>query len=171
MPYVKISDPNIIDVAAWHQVINVVNQHSDSINAITNNFGVQGSGVVNWNGENDVVHEFTPGSQKMLYGRNKLDTADMESTTGDHTFYFDVDFADPVSGTGSFSARPIVTATISFGSTVTPPPVTNANIVCTIMAITKDNFRVRVTAANSLVSKVVKLTGFFYVNWTAIGPK
>ena len=38
MAYIKISDPNIIDLSAWHQVINVVNQHSDSITAITNNF-------------------------------------------------------------------------------------------------------------------------------------
>ena len=51
MPYVKISDPNIIDLAAWHQVINVINQHSDTLSAITNNFGIQGTTVTDWNGE------------------------------------------------------------------------------------------------------------------------
>ena len=39
MPYVKISDPSIIDLAAWHNVITVVNQHDDLLTAITNNYG------------------------------------------------------------------------------------------------------------------------------------
>ena len=43
MSYVKISDPAVIDLAAWHQVISVVNQHSDTITAITNNFGANQS--------------------------------------------------------------------------------------------------------------------------------
>ena len=43
MAYVKISDPNIIDIAAWQQMVNVVNQHTDSITAITNNFNGVGS--------------------------------------------------------------------------------------------------------------------------------
>lgn len=171
MPYVKISDPNIIDVAAWQQVINVVNQHSDSINAITNNFGVQGSGIVNWNSDNDVVHEYTPGSQKMLYGRTRLDTTTMESRDGDHLFWFDIDFQDYVTGTGSFSARPIITATISTGNDTDTPSLTNAHAICTVVKATKDGFRVRLVDARSTTTKVVKLTGYFYVNWTAIGPK
>lgn len=171
MPYVKISDPNIIDVAAWHQVINVVNQHSDSINAITNNFGVQGSGVVNWNSDNDIVHEYTPGSQKMLYGRNKIDTSTADNTVGNHTYYIDIDFYDETTGAGAFSGMPIVTSTISFKSTTTPPPTASANIVCTLLAITNEGFRVRVTNARSTTSNPIPLLGVFYVNWTAIGPK
>ena len=171
MPYVKISDPNIIDVAAWHQVVNVVNQHSDSINAITNNFGVQGTGLVNWNDDNDVVHEFTPGSQKMLYGRSKLSVASMDSRDGEHMFWLDIDFQDYVTGAGSFSARPIITATISTNNESDPPSLTDSHAICTVVKATKDGFRVRLVDARSTTTKVVKLSGTFYLNWTAIGPR
>jgi len=171
MPYVKISDPNIIDVAAWHQVVNVVNQHSDSINAITNNFGVQGTGLVNWNGDNDVVHEFTPGSQRMLYGRSKLSVASMDSRDGQHMFWLDIDFQDYVTGAGSFSARPIITATISTNNESDPPSLTDSHAICTVVKATKDGFRVRLVDARSTTTKVVKLSGTFYLNWTAIGPR
>lgn len=174
MPYVKISDPNIIDVAAWQQVINVVNQHSDSINAITNNFGVQGSGVVNWNSDNDVVHEYTPGSQKMLYGRTRLDPATMDSTDNDHMFWFDIDFQDYLTGTGSFSARPIITATVSTGNATDEPSLTNSQVICTVVKATKDGFRVRLVNSRSVsdsATKVIPITSPLFVNWTAIGPK
>jgi hypothetical protein len=72
MPYIKISDPNIIDLSSWHQVINVVNQHSDSITAITNNFGAQGTGTTDWDSSADYAHEFDAGSQKIIYGRTKV---------------------------------------------------------------------------------------------------
>lgn len=171
MPYVKISDPNIIDVAAWHQVINVVNQHSDSINAITNNFGVQGTGIVNWNSDNDVVHEYTAGSQKMLYGRTKLDTATMDSRDNKHMFWLDIDFQDYVTGAGSFSARPIITASISTGNDATPPGLNNSHAICTVVKATKDGFRIRLVDARSTTTKPVPLVNYFYLNWTAIGPK
>jgi hypothetical protein len=116
MPYIKISDPNIIDLAAWHQVINVINQHSDSITAITNNFGAQGTGAADWNSSKDVASEFDPGSQRIVYGRTKVDSTLMDGTTGDHMMYLKVDIVDPVTGTKAFSANPIVTATAVFGS-------------------------------------------------------
>ena len=171
MPYIKISDPNIIDLAAWHQVINVINQHSDSITAITNNFGAQGSGVTDWNGEINIAHEYDPGSQKILYGKFKLDTTTASSTNNDHMFYADIDLIDPVSGTASFSAKPIITATATFGSTTTPPPTTSANVVCTIIRVQEDQFRVRVVNARSTTTNAIPLTGYFYITWMAIGPK
>lgn len=171
MPYVKISDPNIIDLSAWHQVINVVNQHSDSLNAITNNFGVQGSGAVDVNSTPVYALEYNPGAFKMLYGRTKINTADASHTTGKHMFYIDVDFSDSTSGTTGFSARPIITATAYFGSTVTPPPVTDANIAVTVIAANTDGFTVRVVDTRSTPTNPVELTGYFYINWTAIGPR
>jgi hypothetical protein len=172
MPYVKISDPNIIDVAAWHQVINVVNQHSDSINAMTNNFGVQGSGTVSWNSDNDTVHEYTPGSQKMLYGRTKLDTSVMEEINNNQIFYGTVTFEDQISGTGSFSSRPIITGTLQFGhSSIEALDDTNHNAVFNLFAVTKDGFSFRVTRATSTSAAPSKLTGSFYLCWNALGPK
>jgi hypothetical protein len=73
MPYVKISDPNTIDLASWQQVVNVVNQHSDSINAITNNFGAQNPVQPNLDGTEDFAYEYDPNSQKLIYGRTLID--------------------------------------------------------------------------------------------------
>jgi hypothetical protein len=176
MPYIKISDPNIIDLAAWHQVINVINQHSDSITAITNNFGAQGSGSTEWNGANDIANEYDPGSQKIIYGKTKV-SSEMSSVSNEHMMYVEIDFADAVSGATAFSAKPVITATASFGSTANPPVPSagKENVICTVSAIQPDKFILRLVNAQSTAAKPVKLfTGagqYFYVSWMAIGPK
>lgn len=171
MPYIKISDPNIIDLAAWHQVINVINQHSDSITAITNNFGVQGSGYADWNGSTDLAVEYDPGSQKIIYGKVKIDTTTASSRDSDHMYYAEIDFVDSNSGTVVFGAKPIITVTATFTSTATPPSNANANIVCTVIKVAEDKFTVRMVNARSTTGTPVKLTGSFYISWMAIGPK
>lgn len=181
MPYVKISDPSTIDLASWHQVVNVVNQHSDSINAITNNFGIQGNGAIDWNnGSEDFSYEYDPGSQKMLFGRTKIDARTVvgndnnedktDATTGDHMFYADIIFEDTSSGTGAFSAKPVITATARFGST-DETSTTNANVVVTVIAVTNEKFTVRMVNARSTEATPIPLTSYFYINWVAIGPK
>lgn len=175
MAYIKISDPNVIDLAAWQQVINVVNQHSDSITAITNNFGIQGSGETNWNGDSDLSHEYDPGSQKIVYGKNKFDptsseiTATVASNNVKHVYYGTVTFQDDVSGASSFDAPPIITATIQNTQSTEVP--WNAHIVITTVAVTKSGFTYRVTNPNSTSSVGIAITGTFFVNWMAIGPK
>jgi hypothetical protein len=177
MPYIKISDPNIIDLAAWHQVINVINQHSDSLTAITNNFGAQGSGVADWNGSADVAKEYEPGSQRIVYGRTKIDSSQMDAALGDHMMYLKVDIVDPVTGTKAFSAKPIVTATAVFGATAYPPQTSagRENVICTISAVEDDQFVLRLVNARSTSSVKVPLftasNQAFYINWIAIGPK
>jgi hypothetical protein len=173
MPFVKISDPNIVDLAAWQQVINVVNQHTDSINAITNNFGVSASasGPVDWNADNDVVHEYNSGTEKLLYGRFKINTVDNDSNINDgQIFYGTINFIDD--GTTAFSARPIVTATMQFGhADIAALDDRNHNIICNIFAVTDSKFEYRVTRATSTDAEPDPLTGFFYISWQAIGPK
>jgi hypothetical protein len=172
MPYIKISDPNTIDLAAWHQVVNVVNQHSDSITAITNNFGVQGNSSVDWNGAEDFSYEYDPGSQKMIYGRTRIDTETASSTTGDHMYYADISFASTGSGTSGFSARPIINVTARLGSNETSPPtLANPNIVATVTAVQEDQFTVRLVNARSTTTNPITLNGSFYINWIAVGPK
>jgi hypothetical protein len=172
MPYIKISDPNTIDLASWQQVVNVVNQHSDSINSITNNFGVQNTNNPEWNGGSsspDFSYEYEPSSQKILYGRTKIDTTTADSTAGDHMFYAEISFAG--GGAASFSARPIITATARFGNEV-ETSTTNANVVVTVIDVTPDSFFVRLVNARSVSNgTIVPLTSFFYINWIAIGPK
>jgi hypothetical protein len=169
MPYVKISDPNIIDLAAWHQVINVINQHSDSINSITNNFGTTGTGSIDWNADADGVHEFTPGSEKILYGKTRVDFSGSNkasSNPNDEIFYGDISFGDHVSGTTVFSAKPIITATIQFGNTSFFS--TDSNIVFNIWNVTQDQFSFRLSRGTDNPDP---LTGHCYINWQAIGPK
>jgi hypothetical protein len=174
MPYVKISDPNVIDLAAWHQVINVVNQHSDSISSITNNLGGESLENIDWNGENNFVNQFDPGAQKILYGRNKLDTNVLSSTEADdQIFYGDIPF--DVNGASAFAAKPIVTATIQFGhASIGALDDKSHDIIFNIFAVTEQKFSFRVTRAISKpggVNPPAKLTGFFYLNWSATGPK
>jgi len=172
MAFVKISDPNIIDLAAWHQVINVVNQHTDSINAITNNFGVQGSTSVDWNSDNDVTHEFSSGPQKMLYGRTKINTASASYKHNKQFFYGEISFAPSGSGTTAFSAKPVITGTIQFGhANIDALDDTDHNIIVTIFAVTESKFSYRVTRATSTGTTPAALTGYFYLNWHAMGPK
>jgi hypothetical protein len=173
MPYVKISDPNVIDLAAWHQVINVVNQHSDSISSITANLG-DSLDTIDWNGENNFVNQFDPGAQKILYGRTKLDTAVLSSTEADdQIFYGDIPFA--VNGATSFGAKPIVTATIQFGhSNIGALDDKSHDVIFNIFAVTEEKFSFRVTRAISKpggVNPPAVLTGYFYLNWSATGPK
>jgi hypothetical protein len=173
MPYVKISDPNVIDLAAWHQVINVVNQHSDSISSITANLG-DSLDTIDWNGENNFVNQFDPGAQKFLFGRNKFNTDDISSTENDdQILYADIPFA--VNGATSFAAKPIITATIQFGhATIGSLDDKNHNIILNIFGVTQEKFSFRVTRATSKpggVNPPAKLTGYFYINWSAVGPK
>jgi len=172
MPFVKISDPNIIDLAAWQQVINVVNQHTDSINAITNNFGVSASasGPVDWNGDNDVVHEFNSGTEKILYGRFKITIATDATDYNDQLVHGTIPFVDD--GTTVFSARPIVNATVQFGhNSYNNLDDTNYNAIVHIFAVTAEKFEYRISRA--LINQVSpdELTGSFYISWQAIGPK
>jgi len=189
MPYIKISDPNIIDLAAWHQVINVINQHSDSISAITNNFGIQGSGATDWSGETEICEEFNAGSQKILYGKYRIDTratvggdpnpnvsADEENGL---MFYAEIEFANEISGAKGFKEKPIVTVTAAAPREEVDPTnmvTTNAELVCTVIGVTKDSFYVRIVRARDVDSPTVinantKPESFFNINWTAIGPK
>ena len=172
MPFVKISDPNIIDLAAWQQVINVVNQHTDSINAITNNFGVSASasGPVDWNGDNDVVHEFNSGTEKILYGRFKITIANDATEYNDQMVHGTISFVDD--GTTVFSARPIVNATVQFGhSTFSALDDSNYNAIVHVFAVTAEKFEYRISRALINQTNPDELTGSFYISWQAIGPK
>jgi hypothetical protein len=173
MPYIKISDPNIIDLTSWHQVINVVNQHSDTISAITNNFGAQGTGVTDWNGATDFAHTFDVGTQQILYGKHKIVVSTLigagKITTNSNIIYDSIDYQDANSGAKDFSQKPIITATSQHNSTTIVSD--NANVICTIFNVTTTGFSVRLKDARSTESSAVPLTGTFYINWIAIGPK
>lgn len=171
MPFVKISDPNIIDLAAWHQVVNVVNQHTDSINAITNNFGVQASGQVDWNSDNNVVHEYNPGTEKILYGRFLVNTTDnTDNIENEQIFYGEISFIED--GATAYAARPIVNATLQFGhQDISLLDDKNHNLVLHIFGVTSEGFKYRVSRAVLNSNPSNKINGSFYISWQATGPK
>jgi hypothetical protein len=170
MPYIKISDPNIIDLSAWHQVINVVNQHSDSLTAITNNFGTNGTGTLDWTG-NYYANEFNSGNQKIIYGRTFASIVSGRATNYDSattTYYGQVLFADSTSGTSGFKSIPIITATGYTGNvTGSTPSNVNNDIVITIYNVTVDGFYYRVFRTGTTKT----ITGDIHINWIAIGPR
>ena len=177
MAYVQISDPNIIDLSAWHEVINVVNQHSYSLAAITDNFGASTAATVGWSTSDDLAVTFVMGSQKIVYGRTRVDFSGdnkAERRNGDNLFYGDIVFGGTTGSTG-FASTPIVTTTIQYGygdpATLPSNSDNNANTTCTIFNLDKTGFSFRVMNPRSVQGHVVALTGHLYINWTAIGPK
>lgn len=174
MAYVTISDPNIIDLAAWHEVINVVNQHSNALSAITDNFGATSSAAVGWDSASDLAVSFVMGSQKIVYGRTRVDFsgADIaQDRNNKNLFYGDILFSGDTGSTG-FSAKPIVTTTIQYGSTdITSTTDATANTTCTIYGVDKLGFSFRVMNPRSVQGNPIPLTGHLYINWVAIGPK
>jgi len=175
MPYIKISDPNTIDLASWQQVVNVVNQHSDSINAITNNFGAQSTVTDAWDGTADFAYEYDPGSQKIIYGRTRIDPATVTQSENDYVNNEIIEFSQ--NGTEVFSAQPIVNVTGRFGGS-NPLSDNNADIIVTVILTTPSSFTARIVNARSKKTtstgavSVQALDNFpFYINWVAVGPK
>jgi len=160
MAYVKISDPNIIDLAAWHQVINVVNQHTDSINAITNNFGTAGN--IDWTSSN-YSHKYDPGSQNIIFGRAISTSGDTPSS---NIYYNTVTYANPTTGVNAFSATPIVTATVFSGNTSGTVSTANDDIAISVYNVNATSFSYRLFRTGTTKA----ITGTVYINWVAIGP-
>ena len=161
MSYIKISDPNIIDLAAWHQVINVVNQHSDSITSLTNNFGL--SSTVDWTSPS-LSHQFDPASQNIIFGRATSTSSDTPSS---NVYYNTVTFANATTGASSFSAAPIVTASVYSGNTSGAVNTANVDTMISVYNVTATSFSYRLFRAEGTKA----ITGTVYVNWMAIGPK
>jgi hypothetical protein len=177
MPYVKISDPNTIDLASWQQVVNVVNQHSDSINAITNNFGAQAPAESAWSTTEDFAYEYDPNSQKIITGRTRLDPTDASFFTvaADYINYKDVSFTQV--GATAFSSAPTVVVTGRHSSTL-ETLTNNLDIMVTVQEVTNTGFTIRIVNARSKKNTETgtitaqELDPFvFYVNWIALGPK
>lgn len=155
MPYVKISDPNIIDIAAWHQVISVVNQLSDSVAALTNDFGISYEPDYTSNGEYSV--QFDNSSQKIISGVNKINSAN-ENTN--NTYHEYVEFQN------AFASRPVVTATVFSGNqsgTLTQLPDT----IVSVYSVDNEGFNIKVRRADGTA---LNSQGVF-INWIAVGPR
>jgi len=174
MAYIKISDPNIVDLSAWHQVIAVVNQHSDSITAITNNFGASSIGS-NWTSYG-YSHLYDPGSQSIIYGRESVvENWTAGSADGTTIYYGNVTFANPTTGVNSFSSIPVVTATLQFSTYQD-----DVDFICSVYGVTALGFNYRilrtrgglatVASPKTTLPAAIDSGKTFYLNWTAVGP-
>lgn len=174
MGYVKISDPNILDIAAWQQLINVVNQHSDSITALTNSFNGTSGGTTDWNASS-FSHVWDPGSQAMVYGKVTLVVATDGSVTSpagaqtlNKVYYGTASFSDStISSTFQFSSPPVVTATLYSGASSTTG-VSSTNSACnvTVYNVTTSGFSWRIASASTTAPK-----GTIPFYWQAVGPR
>ena len=180
MPYVKISDPQIIDLAAWQSVINVVNAHDDSILSLTNNMGSGSPTSIDYNGEADFVNTFNPGTQKILYGRTKILMSEMSVVPDSYgqVVYKTIDFNQD--GSTVFNARPIMTASIQFGHTsITSLGDKNYDVMFSLFNIGPSSFGFRINRsiatpdeANSAKrAAVIPANNSFFLNWSALGPR
>ena len=143
MPYVQIEDPAIIDVNSMHQIIQVVNEHSDSIAALTNNFGASSS-VTEQSGK-DWATTYDAGTQMIQFGRSVV-TSDGSGNVSE-VVSFAVDFA----------STPVVTAT-SYSNTAG-----NYDVNVSVRALSASGFTLEAQNAGA--------TSTFSINWIAIGSK
>jgi hypothetical protein len=159
MAYVKISDPNIIDISAWQQVINVVNQHSDAISSLTNNFGATFTPPP---AGTDWSYAFDLSSCLIYFGKGTMTLANTPtSRTEGGGFVYEETYSFP---TPPFSITPVVTATIQSSSITTR----NDDLSVTIFNVNSSGFSVRVLKAGGAALSGTSNT--FYIHWIAIGP-
>lgn len=180
MGYVKITDPNIIDISAWQQLINTVNQHSDSITALTNSFNGTSGNSTDWNASS-FSHVWDPGSQAIVYGKVTLvisenggvtssspSGAQISGSGSSGIYYGTASFSDPaVSSVFQFSSPPVVTSTLYAGASSTTVSSSLATAIITVNTVTTSGFNWRITGV--VPSKTGTLTLPFY--WTAVGPR
>jgi len=156
---VEITNPNIIDLAAWQQVVNEINYVSDRVDNLITNYGAGSSGDKEWAGFSTTTHEFNLGTQKIITGRYRFVHTDEE---------FDGNlFYGPISYGTAFSSKPIITATIEYSNPALPKNPANTNVVLAIYDADTSGFSYRMINAGSST----KLAGTFYINWMAIGPR
>jgi len=85
MAYVKISDPAIMDLSGIQQIINVVNQHSDYLNALVNRFGA--NYIPDWT-QPDVQSNFDIATSNIIYGKVTITPDDDYVTSNSRTYYY-----------------------------------------------------------------------------------
>jgi hypothetical protein len=176
MAYVKISDPKIIDLPTIHQIVNVVNQHSDNISAITNNFGSVYSNVPTTSG-GTTQGLYDISSQQIYYGYTTINAANADSVPVSPNF----EYLKSVTFNSSFTTAPVVVASISTVGTTTPLV---QDLVVDVRAVNQTTFllALRHTGSNATSQKagaaIYGANGVFLgnstsvkINWIAIGHK
>lgn len=159
MAYIKISDPNIIDLPTIHQIINVVNQHSDNISSLTNNFG----SVYNSNPTSGATtqYQFDLASQHIMYGHTKVDA---DSGTYDNKGGYDI----TVPFTGQFFGNnPFVVVSVRNGATSS-----HTDVIARVTASSTSQVSLKVNKISKTGANGTWMgNASVYLDWIAIGSK
>ena len=158
---VKITNPNIIDLAAWQEVINEINFVSDKVDNLVTNYGTGSPNDSDWTGNATREHEFNLGSQRIVSGRYRFESTPEYYDDSTKAFY------GPIAFGTAFASKPIITATIEFGNQTLPTNAANRNVVLVIFDADTSGFHYKMVNAGSTTT----LDGDFYINWIAIGPR
>jgi hypothetical protein len=167
MGYVKISDPNIIDLNAMHNIINVVNQHSDTLNTLTNNVGQANATPQTYTG-NEIDVLFDSSSQMIIYGRAQFTSADDHITykTTGRIYHQQVNFSNDTKGIPSFTtSSPIILVSIHTANSADVSS-TFADATANVYSPSASSFKIRLVMAEAIGANQT-----VYVNWVALGPK
>lgn len=161
MSYVKISDPAIIDLAGVQQIINVVNQHSDYLNALINRFGV--TNVPDWEGES-TEGQYDAATNSITFGKITIKSNDDDTTPGGKTYYKQAVTFD--SGV-TFSQKPIITLTLdnSAGS-----ESGQLDFILSVHNVSTTGFTIRAVRSGFYNDKQT-IDNNIKVNYIAVGPR
>lgn len=159
----QINNPNVIDLSEWQKVITEVNNLSHRIDAITTKYGAGSSDTTLWN-TTDFSKEFNIGTQRIIFGKQKIITSDPTIKTGN--FLHDYVNFNQSTGVTVFTAKPIITATIQFGADSLPTH--NTNTIVSVYNVSENGFSYRISNPPAATSD---WNGYFYINYIAIGPQ
>jgi hypothetical protein len=166
MGYVKISDPNLIDLNAIHNIINVINQHSDTLNTLTNNYGANNNSTVAAYSASDSVHAFDMGSQMIVYGRKTFNSSTSVTPNGSTGKLYHDTVSFTANGGPAFSvATPLVFLTLHIGNSASVNN-TFADAHANIYNLTASSFQIRL-----VMNEAIGTGQSVFINWMAIGPK
>lgn len=161
MSYVKIADPKIIDLPTVHQIINTVNSHTETLSAITNNFGNIYGGAIKIGATTQ--YQFDLSSQQIVYGNTAINKdADTYAYTGySHTVI--------VTLSPSFKTNPMIVAQASVLSGTMTGYV---DVIVDVTNIGPSTFKIHLRHAGLTgTAQQNWLSGTVNVNWIAIGNK
>lgn len=161
MSYIKISDASIMDLAGIQQIINVVNQHSDYLNALINRFGVVT--VPDWEG--DVTEgQLDPASHSVAFGKTTITSTDDDTTPGGKTYYKQyVTFESGV----VFAQKPFIVLTLDNS---TGSEHAQADFILSLHGVSTTGFTIRAIRTGFYGGKLT-IDNNIKVNWVAVGPR
>lgn len=160
MSYVKISDPAIMDLAGIQQIISVVNQHSDLLNALINRFGT--TIVPDFNAQ-ETTGLYDAASTTIAFGKVEADNDTEVEINTKKMYLYTYQFPQGI----TFSEKPLVVLTLdnSDGS-----QKNQADIILSLHGVTTTGFTIRFLRSGFYNEKYT-IDNSVKVNWIAIGPR